>query len=285
MIRLPPPSFTYENALDTCLEGITGNPELRRKLSKGKDELLTAGTNYANRANLGTLYEIAAAPENRDNEPFVDELTPNELITVYEQYLVGAQKPGRRLYDEIKSLAKDKCPFCGINSIGNVDHFLPKKHFPQFSVYPQNLVPACRDCNMGAKRQSYATSVDEQVIHPFSDHSRFFETQWISAVYHPEQGPHHPGWTEFSATPPDDWSSHDAAKVKKHFEDFGLAKMYGIQAAEQLIVVLLQIRSAGTSEMARQIILQPVIDSPLHPNHWKRVMYQALLQHLERLPA
>lgn len=39
------------------------------------------------------------------------------------------------------------CPYCNINSIATIDHYMPKDCFPEYSVLPINLVPCCRDCN------------------------------------------------------------------------------------------------------------------------------------------
>ncbi|WP_146113092.1 HNH endonuclease [Paracoccus yeei] len=40
-----------------------------------------------------------------------------------------------------------RCPFCGISESSTLDHYLPKEQYPEFSVFPQNLVPSCAVCN------------------------------------------------------------------------------------------------------------------------------------------
>ncbi|WP_168118515.1 HNH endonuclease [Paenibacillus sp. HB172176] len=42
---------------------------------------------------------------------------------------------------------KNKCPYCGIDRPRTIDHYLPKSDFPEFSVFPLNLVPCCQYCN------------------------------------------------------------------------------------------------------------------------------------------
>lgn len=40
-----------------------------------------------------------------------------------------------------------ECPYCGNPSIPDtLDHFLPKDDWPEFAIFPSNLVPQCRDC-------------------------------------------------------------------------------------------------------------------------------------------
>ncbi|MFI3242400.1 MAG: HNH endonuclease signature motif containing protein [Alphaproteobacteria bacterium] len=56
---------------------------------------------------------------------------------------------------------KDRCPVCGRilqksskTSICNadLDHFLPKSIYPQFSLFADNLIPICKDCNQVEKK-------------------------------------------------------------------------------------------------------------------------------------
>lgn len=39
------------------------------------------------------------------------------------------------------------CPYCGNSMIPDtLDHFIPKGKWPEFSIFPNNLVPQCRGC-------------------------------------------------------------------------------------------------------------------------------------------
>lgn len=42
---------------------------------------------------------------------------------------------------------KQKCPYCGIDKPRTIDHYLPKSEFPEFSIFPPNLLPCCSFCN------------------------------------------------------------------------------------------------------------------------------------------
>jgi 5-methylcytosine-specific restriction endonuclease McrA len=42
---------------------------------------------------------------------------------------------------------KQKCPYCGMDKPRTIDHYLPKSMFPEFSVFPPNLLPCCGYCN------------------------------------------------------------------------------------------------------------------------------------------
>ena len=56
-----------------------------------------------------------------------------------------------KLKVEIKLLQdthyKAICPYCGLNSNGTFDHYIPKEDFPDYSVLALNLIPCCEKCN------------------------------------------------------------------------------------------------------------------------------------------
>src|SRR5262249_53874444 len=62
------------------------------------------------------------------------------------------------------------CPMCGSPVTGTLDHYLPRKVFPEFSVMAANLIPACTHCNSGKKRLIFkGTREYERFLHPYFD--------------------------------------------------------------------------------------------------------------------
>ena len=286
MMRLSEPQYSCEETVDECLNGITGNADLRRKLVDSKPALVAMETPYTEAAANGELYTIE--PINHTDEipdpVAVNTLIKSDLIKIYDQYFVPEAKPARKIYDSLLNAAKEKCPFCGgIGTPRNLDHFLPKTHFPQFSILPCNLVPACRDCNMDGKAQAYASTPEDQIIQPYVDGNKFFTEQWIYATYN-KAANDEPGEFEYYTSPPDDWSEIDKQRISKHFIIFNIAKRYGTKAAEQLGTVLEQIKRLKERDLDNQtvidVILQPGIDKAPFVNHWQYAMYQALINSL-----
>lgn len=39
------------------------------------------------------------------------------------------------------------CPYCNIEFSRELDHYLPKEDFPEYSFYAVNLIPCCHSCN------------------------------------------------------------------------------------------------------------------------------------------
>jgi len=286
MMLLDEPLYTFEQTLDECILGVTGNDSLRKKLIVSKGDLSNAGMQYRCAAGTAELYAIQ--PVSVGGDPIViNALKKSELVKLYEQYFRASEKPARKVYDSILNSAQDKCPFCGgIGTPRNLDHFLPKAHYPQFSVLPSNLVPSCRDCNMDGKGESFATSAEKQIIQPYLDNRRFFIDQWIFADYVAvDDG--EPGVFKYYVLPPEAWPEVDKQRAWRHFEVFDLAKRFATKAAEQLGTVLGQIRSMEQADLdisvIKSVLLQPAIEKAQFSNHWQKAMYQALCSHYTKL--
>jgi hypothetical protein len=89
------------------------------------------------------------------------------LSTLYDRRMSRQDASGRAAYDELKSSAA-VCPYCNLGEVGELDHFLPKGHFPDLNVLPINLVPICHGCNH-TKLEAVPLAVDRQFLHPYFD--------------------------------------------------------------------------------------------------------------------
>lgn len=66
----------------------------------------------------------------------------------------------------------NECPYCGHPfSPDTLDHFVPKDHWPEFSILPNNLVPQCRGCApIKGSRFTCTTAGTRLFLHPiYSD--------------------------------------------------------------------------------------------------------------------
>jgi 5-methylcytosine-specific restriction endonuclease McrA len=59
------------------------------------------------------------------------------------------------------------CPYCLLRQPTSLDHFLPKDHFPEFSVLAWNLVYVCDPCNR--KKGNRFVGTPREVINPYFD--------------------------------------------------------------------------------------------------------------------
>ncbi|AJQ94880.1 hypothetical Protein YC6258_02842 [Gynuella sunshinyii YC6258] len=277
-MQISRPELSITDTLAACINGASRDA-YKQRLVMAENEILRQAELYCRLGEQGTLYQITALLSGSSEDPVVlADLKKSELIRLYEYYL-RKKKTGRELYDTLLG-SSDKCPFCGgLGRPRNLDHYLPKAFFSQFSILPYNLIPACRDCNMEGKGDAYAQTQEDQILHPFLDRSHFFEQQWIFARYIQEDSDQ-PGVFEFYTSPPSQWSDIDKARVNKHFCEFDIGARYSVKAAQEISDVFAQRRLFSCVDEFKRTNLEPVIANASFANYWKRVMYIGLLNTL-----
>ncbi len=287
MMRLNDPPSNFDTTLTECIDGITGNKELKTRIEFAKPDLIEQGVAYIKAGQAGELFRFSPIGTATKDPIVVGKLAKSELINLYEYYFRNEAKASRATYDKLLNSAREQCPFCGgIGTPRNLDHFLPKAYFPQFSTFPHNLVPSCRDCNMDGKAESFAKRAEDQLIQPYVDDDRFFSTQWISARCSLDSS-NNPTSILYYVAPPLDWNHVDKSRVQRHFDDFGLAKRYAVKAAQLLDTILNQIKELQrlnlSSDVIRTAILLPGLNGAPFVNHWQRGMFQALEDYLSSI--
>lgn len=117
-----------------------------------------------------------------------------DWLTAYQTYRANGGSPfvvtahdfgpgvGKRQYDlydnrkgsgELKRMRRKaglkSCPVCGSPVTGDLDHYLPRDVYREFSIMRANLVPACRHCNSGVKGTTVHGADPRRFIHPYFD--------------------------------------------------------------------------------------------------------------------
>lgn len=286
MKRLALPNISFNDMLVKCSEGME-QVNVRNNFISVFPTFYAKEHQYQALSMAGNLYAYPKVNPLTNATPVVGHLTKRKLVNLYENNLRDKDKPARDYYDALLVSSGERCPFCGdIGQTKNLDHFLPKAHFPEFSVMPLNLVPSCRDCNMGEKGQAYATVEDDQAIHPYVDKDIFYQEQWIYAEYIDEDD----GAVVYYVQCPAAWSQEEKNRAENHFNSLDLANRYSLEAGKHLseiidqknafVNVILGFNPQATTQAIKDAFvnanLQPVINSGQFSNHWKKVMYQCL---------
>ncbi|EFC6289729.1 MULTISPECIES: HNH endonuclease [Enterobacteriaceae] len=286
MKKIPCPTKSFNEMLAKCADGMS-QKNVRINFLSHLQTFLQIEQQYKTLSLTGLLFLYPKTEPLTDTTLVIGDLTKTKLENLYDNNLRNKEKPARDFYDKLMVSSGEKCPFCGdIGQTRNLDHFLPKAHFPEFSVMPLNLVPSCRDCNMGEKGASFATTEVEQTLHPYIDKDIFFQNQWVFADYVNEDT----GAIEYHVNCPVEWRQEDKDRARNHFVNLNIAHRYSLEAGKHLSEIIDQKNSFKTmirclvpqisSESIIQgfidAVLQPVIDSHQFKNHWKRVMYQCL---------
>lgn len=263
---LIPPIDTFEGVFQLCLSA-TARPEFKTRLASISVDLAEASANYHSSATNASLHLVPRLDS-------VGSVTKDELTGLYERHLSANNGAARAIYDRIRNSApNNKCPLCGVGNVAHCDHHLPKGRYPNLSILPNNLVPACHFCN-DKKRAKFPASAGQQTFHPYYDH-HLLNSPWVKAILNP--GP--PPVLVFDTSPPLTWPDTDKERVQRHFEVCGLAITFTINANDEMPIVRdrlkLQYQRGGVT--AVQQFLNDERDLYFsRPNSWQYATYCAL---------
>ena len=198
-----------------------------------------------------------------------------ELISLYSNGIVR-RKEGRVLYNAVMSnTLQGRCPYCGIGVASTIDHYLPKSRYPYLSITPDNLVPACKDCqdNKGAY---LPLNYDGQLLHPYYDDKT--NVVWLKA----EVVCQRPAAFKYSVDNSSLQLGEDRRRICNHFDMFKLAVLFSVNAADELASNDFRFRRAfergGVNSLKEQI--SDAYESARQVNlaSWRAAMYRAALE-------
>jgi hypothetical protein len=250
---------------EACISG-TDDVALLARLRKAANDVVSKSNDYDTNAGRSQLHNI-----QKDYLP--SEITDEkEMVGVYTSGMVN-RKAGRKIYDRIK-VQESQCPFCGIGTVSTLDHYLPKSQYPILSVTPNNLVPACKDCQ-GNKGEFYPSSAEEQILHPYYDNVD--SDIWLKASI--EENP--PASFRFYADPPATWCPVKRDRVRKHLAQLQLPKLFASNAGSLLGEIrgrLKKLHSAGGKNEVKKHLEEELLSfEQVQKNSWKTAMYRAAI--------
>jgi hypothetical protein len=272
--RLSPPIYTAIDTYRSCVAEVA-DPALREKYRRNENHMIIAISDLSGSNSNASWSNLPSVPRGGGDRVIIGDLTKNELNYLYSAIMVDGRGVSRNIYDNIIVAAEGSCPFCGgIGQAKNLDHYLPKAHYPAYSVSPENLVPCCRDCNTG-KGSSVAGQINLQTLHPYFDGDQFYDTRWVFARIFRTN----PVTISFYCLPPDNWSDVDKQRVLQHFEAYQFARRFGIQAGAEISKVV-DLRRESLSILSSNQFNDYLVDNAnsrsYDVNGWNRTMYDAL---------
>ena len=94
---------------------------------------------HANESTVNSLENIIGLELNEDTKAALRSLYSSRSKKLIEvKNSITTTSSGR---------ANNLCQYCTINTVGPMDHIMPKGDFPEFSVHAENLFPCCAECN------------------------------------------------------------------------------------------------------------------------------------------
>lgn len=269
MFPISKPSLDIDVVFESCAGSIK-NPLVRERVLGIKSYIRGCHKVY----NIHAIYSLLYNLQDEHDSHKSCNTSKKELVGLYEKQMVN-NKECRVHYDLLIDRSPNGiCPFCGFGQATTLDHYMPKKKYPSFSISPLNLVPACKDCNTG-KNEDVAGNDKEQIIHPYYDH-KLFNEQWLFATVNSTI----PASLQFHTKPPCDWEDVDKERVFYHLKDFDLSKRFSVQVADELSVLRYALEddfiiSQGLG--VRKALSRKYKDcAKVRKNWWRTAMYQAL---------
>ncbi|WDQ32179.1 HNH endonuclease [Paenibacillus marchantiae] len=266
MRALTKPEFSAETVFLASISRVK-NKELKQRLEDCLNEIIRDATDYDLKATEAKLHLLQKKTILNGN------VTRKEMEAVYTDRFAKLKTPGRHFYDKLKETDDGKCPLCNQLPVKTLDHHLAKSDFPSLALSPNNLVPACSDCNT-IKKAAFPTSSEEETLHPYFDNIE--DDQWLFA----DVLQTYPISMNFFIKPPTQVTELLAHRVLHHFNFYKLNTLYKSEAASELRNIAYQMRNlfelAGPEAVKEQLIERS--ESSFHDrlNSWKSAMYQAL---------
>lgn len=177
---------------------------------------------------------------------------------------------------------REVCPYCGIGSPRQFDHYLPKEKFPEYSVHSYNLVPCCGVCN-GKKSDIWLQPNNTRTfINFYLDSLPAMPMLDVTVQWSVKSGKLVPVST-FQLVCPAGFGAAEFQLISTHFLKLGLLARYKDQAHTEFLAIR---NSAISREAKTVVVLHRFLNNfvknweqTLGPLNWRISLYRALITH------
>lgn len=174
-----------------------------------------------------------------------------------------------------------RCPYCQIDPARTWDHFLPASKFPDFYVYPPNLIRACNNCNE-TKNTNRVTPV-RKTINPFFD--PLDNVRYLKCTIQ-RTGELIPTFSIDPDTTVPTYSGYVDGIVRHHFESYDLSRKFRAEASSKISSFKKDIKYAYrlTGQLPTQRTIDDLIELERHDliqrgdgaNSWEIVFWDGM---------
>lgn len=203
--------------------------------------------------------------------------TSKNLQSLYASQVSRQGGQGRSEYDKILVNSKQKhCCFCSYEDPVELDHFLPKSGFPEFSILLINLVPSCHRCNK-IKDRATPTSAANSYIHPY--YEKDIDFIWLEANLSFDSKKVLTVTYRIIDCLKD---SHPklALRIEHQFNELQLNQRYSAQASGEIPNIQHRLselnKSAGSKQVKQHLSEEAESREVVNLNSWQSALYRAL---------
>jgi len=151
------PRAAVEVAINDYRTSIINNASAPIGLKKGQPGVKAVKAKKA-KAGSPAVAKIPAQPAIPDSHEYYYDLYDSRRNIIASE-----------LSDLTKRYFGRLCPYCGVDTVSHIDHYLPRSEFPEFSISLQNLLMSCDGCNSTYKGTHWGNGVHKKVFHPALD--------------------------------------------------------------------------------------------------------------------
>lgn len=270
MRKLDHPPFTVRDVLNQAVR--QAHQPRRAKLQNPGLEGALAGAE-AIYALCMTSSAASSIPKSSDIAGVLNE---SEAKYVYDS-LRRLKYGGMTMADAIFRLARfGKCAYCGHGTPIQLDHYLPRSSYVEYSFCPLNLVPACANCNSTAlKGACPPTGPQDTFFHPYYDNPDDGRWLFVSMVVGSDGLE-----VKVDVRRPAGWPIDKFQRVEYTFQKLQLSKVYAQDVISEISArreILGDIFKSGAAAGLQSFFAEQGAQyAKGNPNAWIRVAYEYL---------
>lgn len=264
---------------------IEANKLLDDAISRKKDQ------DYVNSLNTNKLYIRSRNGIFQRNKSKLENVGASVICTEADKEAIHScftssfkkhikENELKGVYEECRGV----CPFCGEGRLEEVDHYIPKEYYPEFTLYPMNLIPICNKCNKKKSDKFLDGSNERRFIYFYSDYIDDLKFLQVSITFDS---------TIISKTTKIKYTA-DFSKIndvylrkiiEQHYKELDLLKRYAEAAGNELshIEDIYLHQEDYDKEKVRDSVNRTVIGErnaqlkKAGQNDWKYLLYEELL--------
>ena len=195
------------------------------------------------------------------------------LINGYDGRTVAIKRRLGKMLESLPAPDADLCSYCSLDTNPDLDHFLPKAVFPEFSLHARNLVPICTPCNRKKLNAIKANGTDDRLfLYPSAEPSR--NTRVLEADLGIQ------GQKIIVSYRIDDagvLSRDERELVLRHYRRLGLGDRYSRRARNHMASFKASVKGysqAAIGKVLQSKIAYPEVAEPV--NGWRPALYRAV---------
>ena len=221
----------------------------------------------------GGRYDCAAPNVHTLRKITLTQVQKDALIDGYEGRTAEMKRSLSTMVDSLPQANADLCPYCCLDQNPDLDHFLPKARFPEFSLHARNLLPICTHCNR--KKSSVVRTRNDRsrvILNPSFEPS--IRQPILQASLNYAQGK---PYVTYQIDDAGLLSAAERAVALCHFDRLGLPQRYR-KRAHGYLGALKESLSGVTQSVGRQSFRNEIGGSLLGEpiNGWKPALFRAI---------